>query len=295
MSEKNRRDILKAGLIAGGSLALLNSCESFPDIEIAGISSRSVMRVGKAIVKASEQITPEQEYYIGRSVAANIYSRYRPYNDHSKTKYLNTLGLHLAQSSDLPETFGGYHFAILDSNEVNAFAAPGGFIFVTKGMLNCCQHEDALAAVLAHEIAHVQLQHGLNAIKNSRITDAVLVTGTEAASTLGGAELRKVATIFDDSVSDIMTNMIDNGFSRSDEYETDKLAVKIMGQAGYQNRGMSDMLTTMDKKLKPGGLDFFKTHPSPQNRLSELSASIDKSTIVPARRTQRFRVNIGQV
>ena len=287
--------MIQRSLIAGGSIALLSGCNSFPDIEVAGISSRSVMRVGKAIARAAEDISPEQEYYIGRAVAANIYSLYSPYNDGLKREYLNQVGMHLAYSSDVPETFGGYHFAILDSNEINAFAAPGGFVFVTKGMLNCCPHEDALAAVLAHEIAHVQLKHGLNAIENSRITDALLITGSEAASNLAGAEYKNLVNLFDDSISDIVSDMVTDGYSRSDEYEADKMAVKIMGQAGYLNRGMGDMLATMGEKLKPGGTDFFKTHPSPKNRLEELAASIDKTSNIPARRTQRFRTKIGQV
>ncbi len=75
------------------------------------------------------------------------------------------LGQSLVIFSDRPETFGGYHFLLLDSNEINAFAAPGGLILVTRGMLQCCANEDELAAVLAHEIAHVEKKHGLTAIK----------------------------------------------------------------------------------------------------------------------------------
>lgn len=295
MSKINRRQAVQGALTAGGSIALLNSCNSFPDIEIAGISSRSVMRVGKAIAKAAEDITPEQEYYIGRAVAANIYSRYNPYNDRVKHEYVNHIGMHLTYFLDVPETFGGYHFAILDSNEINAFAAPGGLIFISRGMLKCCPHEDALAAVLAHEIAHVQLKHGLNAIENSRITDAILIAGSEAASNVGAAEYKNLVNLFDGSISDIVSDMVENGYSRSDEYEADKVAVQIMSRAGYLNRGMGDMLSTMSEQLKPGGTDFFKTHPSPKNRLEELAGSIDKSSQVPAGRTRRFRQKIAMV
>ena len=94
--------------------------------------------------------------------------------------------LTLSKTSDLPETFGGYHFLILDSDEINAFAAPGGFIFVTRGLLRCCKHEDAAAAVLAHEIGHVELRHGLQAIKKSRITTALTTLGIAGVKTFGG-------------------------------------------------------------------------------------------------------------
>lgn len=294
MSKINRRDIVKAGLIAGGSAAVLNSCSAIPDIEVAGISTRSIARVGEAIVKSAEEITPEQEYYLGRAVSANLYSKFKPYVNSSQTEYLNMVGQHLALSSDVPETFGGYHFAILDSNDINAFAAPGGFVFVTRGMLNCCQHEDALAAVLAHEISHVQLKHGINAIKKSRWTEAAVILGSETASHFTDAEFKQAVNLFKGSAEDILTNMVEDGYSRSAEYEADKLAVKIMDQAGYLNRGLGDMLTLMGEKLKPGGSDFFKTHPSPKNRLEELAVSINNSTKIPEFRTQRLRKSLSQ-
>ena len=195
----------------------------------------------------------------------------------------------------MPETFGGYHFALLDSEDINAFAAPGGFVFVTKGMLKCCTSEDALAAVLAHEISHSQLKHGLRAIQSARYSDVGMTILSETASNLSGADLKQVVNLFKDTVSDIKTTMIDTGYSRTLEFEADNLAVKIMGQAGYLNRGMGDMLSTMGSKLKPGGSDFFKTHPSPKNRLEELATSIDKSSKIPAVRTQRLRSKLGQV
>lgn len=303
MSEVNRRNIVKAGLASAASLAFLNGCKVVEagasiGMQAAGLSTDqadSVIRGTKAIAKTFEDFTPEQEYYIGRSVSATIYTEYKALNNESYTKYLNLIGTHLAQSSDTPVTFGGYHFAVLDTDTINAFAAPGGFIFVTEGMLKCCPSEDALAAVLAHEIAHVQLKHGLQAIKSSRITDVIAIIGTEAVSTLTGTQLEDLVNLFTGSITDITTSMINNGYSRSAEYEADNMAIKIMGQAGYLNRGMGDMLTTMGEKLKPGGSDFFKTHPSPKNRLEELTASIDKSAKIPAVRTQRLRTNLSRV
>ena len=295
MSKLSRRDILKAGIIASGSAAVLSGCAGMPDIEVAGISTASIARVGKAIAKTTEEITPEQEYYLGRAVSANLYSRFKPYVNHSQTEYLNMVGQQLALSSDVPETFGGYHFAILDSNDINAFAAPGGFVFVTKGMLDCCQHEDALAAVLAHEISHVQLKHGIGAISKSRWTEVLLVLGSETASHFTDAEFKQLVGLLKGSVEDILTNMVEDGYSRSAEYEADKYAIKIMDQAGYLNRGMGDMLNIMGKRLKPGGIDFFKTHPSPANRIEELASSVNNSTKIPEFRTQRLQQSLSRV
>ncbi len=116
----------------------------------------SINRTADTWIKSAEEITPEQEYYIGRSVAASILQDYPALDDRKANAYLNTLGQTLAMASDRPETFGGYHFLLLDTDEINAFAAPGGLILVSRGLVNCCRNEDELASVLAHEIAHVQ-------------------------------------------------------------------------------------------------------------------------------------------
>ncbi|MBW2091638.1 MAG: hypothetical protein JRI34_05880, partial [Deltaproteobacteria bacterium] len=97
--------------------------------------------------KSFRDFTPEQEYYIGRAVGATILNQYRPYEEPEANLYLNLLGQTLAQFSELPETFNGYHFLILDADDINALSAPGGLIFVSRGLLRCCEHEDALAAV----------------------------------------------------------------------------------------------------------------------------------------------------
>ena len=232
--------------------------------------AESIQKSGRAIARSFEDITPEQEYYIGRTVGAVIVKQYKPYENTRANRYLNTIGQMLAQASDLPETFGGYHFLILDSDEVNAFAAPGGLIFVTRGMLRCCQSEDAVAAVLVHEIGHVQLKHGLQAIKKSRITTALTTLALAGAKTLGGQDLADLTRAFEGSIGDITTTMINNGYSRTFESEADRVAVTILKRVGYNPTGLMAMLTEMEKQLKPGGFDFAKTHPSPDSRISEI-------------------------
>ena len=115
---------------------------------ITGAQAESIGRVSDAVSKAAEEINPEQEYYIGRTIGAVITSKYKVYQNNSATDYINVMGQGLSKFSDMPETFGGYHFLVLDSDEINAFAAPGGFIFISRGLLRCCKDEDAVAAVL---------------------------------------------------------------------------------------------------------------------------------------------------
>ncbi|MBU0665667.1 MAG: M48 family metallopeptidase [Proteobacteria bacterium] len=223
-----------------------------------------------AVSKALEDITPEQEYYIGRTIGAIVLSKYKPYEQKAGNSYLNLLGQTLARFSDLPELFDGYHFQILDSTEINAFATPSGLVFVTRGMLHCCAHEDALAAVLAHEIGHVQLKHGLQSIEKDRITKATSILAIEGTKNFAQSDIANLTSTFEDSINDITSTMINNGYSRSFENEADAAAVSLLKRVGYDPAGLIDMLQIMNKQLKPGGLDFAKTHPSPESRIESL-------------------------
>jgi predicted Zn-dependent protease len=252
--------------------------------------AEAINRSTAAVVKTFEDITPEQEYYIGRSVAAIVLSKYPPYNNQEATYYVNLLGQTLAAASDQPETFGGYHFLILDSPEINAFAAPGGLILITRGMLALCKTEDALAAVLAHEIGHVQGQHGLRAIKRGRLTAALTILAAESAKTFGGADLAELTEAFEGSLSDITSTLMNNGYSRELEREADTTAVKLLKRVGYNPRALTDMLGEMKKRLKPGGLDFARTHPDPADRIAEIRPLVAGSPEVaaPPARQARF-------
>ncbi len=311
-----RREFLRAGfkMAAGLSLApafsaLLTGCESMGDLAAMGSSvaasaglitqdqARSISKGAMAAAKTFEDITPEQEYYIGRTIGAVIVGKYPPYRDSQVNTYINVLGQTLAQASDLPETFNGYRFLVLDSEDINALSAPGGLIFVTRGLLRCCEHEDAAAAVLAHEIAHIQFQHGLRAIQTSRITDALTIIGTESAKNLGGQNLANLTTVFEGTISDISKTLINTGYSRSQEYEADAAAITIMRRVGYSPAGLTDMLEVMKNNLRPGGFDFAKTHPSPQNRIAQAGRLVAGSEPVhrPARRQARLEAAMRQV
>ncbi len=255
-----------------------------------GDYAESAVKSGEAVARSMEDFTPEQEYFIGRAVTATLLDTYRPLNNQAAGEYVNTLGQSLALFSEMPLTYAGYHFQIVDSDEINAFAAPGGFILVTRGLIRCCPDETALAAVLAHEIAHVQNKDALRAIKKSRITEALGIIGGEAIKHAAGAELAQLTGIFADSVGDVMTNMVNNGYSRSYEYEADQGAVGILHRAGYDPAGLVVMLQTMQSRLVSGRADFAKTHPAPADRIGQL-AGLDAGAMAsePSTRASRFR------
>ncbi len=259
--------------------------------------AKSIRTSTATVSRSMEDFTPEQEYYIGRSVGAVILTKYKALNDVKVNSYVNLLGQTLAMASDTPELFAGYHFLVLDSNDINAFATPGGHVFVTRGLIRCCRTEDALAAVLAHEIGHIQLRHGMKAIEKARIADALMILASEGVKTFGDEELIKLTKNFGDTISDITTTMINNGYSRSYEYNADEAAVTILRRVGYQPGALMDMLSVMGKKLKPGGTDFTKTHPSPQARIAELKESVGAAAAgqVSGIRKERFNSAVGHL
>ncbi len=303
MNQNSRRDFLTRTVGLGAGAFFLAGCKTMDTVTQvldASVGSQtqvpvsSIVKAGQAVAKTFESFTPEQEYYIGRTIGAMVLDKYPAFNNGTASGpanlYINTLGQALAKMSDRPETFGGYRFLIQDSDEINAFAAPGGFIFVTRGMIRCCKDEDALAAVLAHEIGHVQEKHGLQAIHQSRVTQAVTTLGMEGAKYFGPRELSALTQTFEDSIADITHTLIVSGYSRSQEKEADLAAVTILKRVGYSPQGLPHMLEQMEKQLKPNAKDFAKTHPSPRDRIASLEKTLGPYSpyALPKRRRMRF-------
>jgi predicted Zn-dependent protease len=272
---------------------LLSGCASLGLEDVLVIAQKSA----PAVQKSFEDITPEQEYYIGRAVGATILAQYSPYAEPGPTEYVNLLGRTLSFASDRPETFGGYHFLILDSEEINAFAAPGGLIFISLGLLACADSEDTVAAILAHEIAHVVEQHGLQAIKKSRVTSALTSVAIASAQTAGSDELAKLTTVFEDSIGDITSTLVNSGYSRAFEKEADLMAVEILKRVGYDPNALVRMLEVMETRLEPGGRDFAKTHPEPEVRIAEIRKVLAEAPAQPLQveRQARYQAALGSL
>lgn len=251
--------------------------------------AESTKRVSGAVTKTFQDITPEQEYYIGRTVAATVLLGYQPKKADDLNEYVNRVGQALAQFSARPETFGGYHFLVLDSDEINAFAAPGGLILATRGLLQCCQTEDELAAVLAHEIGHVEKLHGLRAIRTGRLNSTLTILAVEAGKNLAGEQLAEVTKAFDESINDIATTLMNSGYSRKLEYEADAAAIAILKKAGYQPGALVAMLENMARNWDSSRKDFAATHPPPADRIAQLQKSgVPTTKDTTAARQKRF-------
>ncbi len=280
--------ILLFALMACGVLSGCRVDDITRAIGMAGKHAENLNRAG-------EDFTPEQEYYLGRAVGAQILAKYPALKDKEANSYLNKVGQALAMCSAQPYTYGGYHFMILDSGEVNAFAAPDGLIFVTRGMLGLTRGEAELAAVLAHEIAHVQNEDAIKAIQNSRLTEAMALIGKDAAGQYGSSlPAGQLVSLFSDSVNDIVVTLVTKGYSRGQEYAADAAALDILAATGYDPAALSAVLRSMEKRVSGGSPGFGSTHPSASDRLGSLPQPGATAGPEPTARESRFKKALGK-
>lgn len=271
-----------------GALSLLTTGFSFSDITPERIGA--ITSTVKSISKATREITDDEEYYIGRAVAARLSSTYPLYRNTRQTEYLNLIGQTIALHSEKPTTFGGYHFAILDSAEINAFACPGGIILITRGMMESVKSEEELAAVLAHEISHVIHRDGIAAISSSRWSEALLVIGSNAAKEFGPKDTAKLVSVFEGSIDDVVKTLVVNGYGRDQELAADASALKYLAAAGYDPQGLTGYLKRLEEAGKGSKGGMLTTHPGTDDRLEKVADAgirAEDTSGVP-RRSKRF-------
>ena len=215
--------------------------------------------------------TMEQEYFLGKTVCASVLTRIggevlQP--SHPAAAYVRKVGTTLAfaaaelrDEKSRPYPLKGYFFVPVTSGAVNAAGAPGGFISVTTGVLKAAQSEDELAAVIAHEIAHVQLGHTMQPIEAARKQEQLtgkLLEGTDS-----------VVHAFFGKVVDAGTDFVlDKGFGKKDELEADALAAQILASAGYDPTALAAFLSRLEGAAAKGG--FFSRHPPAKERVAAL-------------------------
>jgi predicted Zn-dependent protease len=226
---------------------------------------------------AADEVFPLDAYFLGRAVAANIIGRYRPYTQKPEAdRYLNEICAAIAVNSPMPDIYNGYHAMILDAPELNAFATAGGHIFITRGLLETLASEDALAAVFAHEIAHIQLQHSVGLIKSQRITRDLSATADRAAGIAArAASLSERKTLFDNAVRDMVTTLVVEGYTREQEFQADIYAVKLLALAGYSPESLVDVLAILQRTPGTGG--YNGTHPSPAQRIANVRQELTRN------------------
>lgn len=205
-----------------------------------------------------------EEIAIGRQIAGNLLGAAPLVKDAALQKYVNQVGTWVASQSERPDL--PWHFGVLQSDDMNAFAAPGGYIFLTLGLYQALQNEADLAGVLGHEIGHVIRQHHLKILQQSKLVDA----GSKVLSKqVGGSD--KVQQLIG-SGAEIVARSLD----KDAEFEADRIGVVLATRAGYDAYGLPSVLQQIGHASKDDGRIalLFKTHPHPDERLAQLGGAM---------------------
>ncbi|HYR32734.1 MAG TPA: M48 family metalloprotease [Burkholderiales bacterium] len=216
----------------------------------------------KNVGKATREPTQEEEIALGRDVAARLVGAAPLVADARAQRYVNHVGRWLAsqtERADLPWKFG-----VLEAPQINAFAVPGGTVFITRGLLEKMGSEAELAGVLGHEIAHVLRKHHLKAIQKGALASL--------SGDVAGAALTNVNSEARHKLVAFGTEMYSRGLDKGDELEADRLGVVIAARAGYDAYGLPSVLQTLQAMNAADSAValMFKTHPAPGERLDQL-------------------------
>jgi hypothetical protein len=168
-----------------------------------------LLGLAKDAFTSGGEMGPVEEYFIGRKIAARVIDEYPPVeNKEELVKYVNNVGATVALGSTAPYLFHPYIFIVGESEQINAFAAPGGIVIITTGMLNFLKNEDELAVILGHEIAHVELQHGIKSVGSEKVIKLLNGLGNFAVGQAGGSGLQKIA--IEKLAAYVMDTLLDN-------------------------------------------------------------------------------------
>jgi beta-barrel assembly-enhancing protease len=233
------------------------------------------MNKGSKVAEASRAWTPEEEQMIGNRAAAKLIHVFGVYNNPDMNKYVQMVGSTVAQFGNRSDVT--YHFAILDTDIANAFAMPGGYVFVTRGALRNMKNESELAGVLAHEVAHVDNRHLEREIREKRFTGIAVETGVEqgTSSVPYGSWIN-----LDNMLTKALTNVFSQGYGPAKESEADKEGTDLAMKAGYQATGLRDFLQTLSdlsqKAEMQRSTNMFNGHSHPPfpDRIAKLNKQI---------------------
>lgn len=226
-------------------------------------------------------VSTQQEVELGTQYAQQINSQLPIMNDANVNSYINSLGNSLARVGDTRNL--RWRFYVVDSREVNAFAVPGGYVYVNRGLIERARTMNQLAGAMAHEIAHVTRRHSVQQMAQAQRADAGLTLACILTSVCqSGAASAAIQ---------VGGSALFAKFSRDDEQEADEYGVQYLMQAGIDPRGMVDMFQTLlnERRSRPTAVDaWFRTHPLEEDRIAQTQAQIAR---FPASRLRGLRVD----
>jgi predicted Zn-dependent protease len=264
--------LLACGAFAqfGGFFKNLQNNQSAPTDNSGGNSVTRFFQIGQDagnVLKGVNGIGLQEEATIGNSVAVQIVSRYGGLvRDPEITRRVNLIGKSLARYCERPEL--NFHFGVLNSPTVNAFSAPGGYVFITRGLYDMAQNDDQLAGVLGHEIEHVAKKHALKIIARGEFLQGVAGLTTDIGAANGNRDL----TRYSQSIGQLSDLIMQKGFDPQTEYIADASGSQLGGTVGYAPDGLRQCLEELQKHETPGAV-FFPTHPPLESRIAKLQAN----------------------
>ncbi len=222
----------------------------------------------------NQEAGTQREIDFCRGVSAKILGKYPLLRDERKVHYISQIGTGISAQLGRPEL--RYYFGILDTDEINAFAVPGGYIFVTMGALKLMRNEAQLAGVLAHELSHIGQKHIVRKLK-LQSTDRSLTSGI--AQVLGSSTL--AAKIALERLNDLAFKMLmEEGLSKEDEADADQKALEMLISTGYDLQSYLDYLLSLKPYLEQGQAKVLsKTHPTIEFRYNNLRKFIIKNNL----------------
>lgn len=210
----------------------------------------------------------EQELALGQQYHQQVVQQIGPYEDRELQAYVDRLGRELAARSERPDL--PWHFTVVDDPSVNAFALPGGYVYVTRGLLDHLGSEAELASVMGHEIGHVTARHSVNQLSKAQLTQIGLTVGMI---------LSPEAARYGD-LANLAGGLMFLKFSRDDERQADDLGLRYISRSGYPPQAMSTVFTLLSRvsKVEHGGRlpEWLATHPNPEERLERMQTNYAK-------------------
>lgn len=238
------------------------------------------------------RITPDDEIALGLQAAPEMEQQYGgDVAQPAIASYVSGVGQRVVTQSVASRTPYKYQFHVLaDPQTINAFALPGGQVFITMGLLRRLSDEAELAGVLGHEIGHVVARHGAEQMSKQQFMQGLAGAAVVASydPNRPGSSVQKAA------MAAAITHMVNMRYGRQDENEADSIGVRLMSAAKYDPRGMSDLMKVLESES--GGShqpEFFSTHPNPEHRLAHIDQVIQEQPATGGERGQeRFRQNV---
>ncbi len=271
--------LLKAGLVVLGMTVMSNGMSQPED----NFHKRLFATIPDAPYTEDDIAT---EILFGRELASKVLGKYPPVKNDQLNAYVNKVGQVVAQMSERSEL--KYRFIVLDTDIINAFAAPGGYIFITKGALNNIEDESELAAILAHEIGHVELRHYVKKVK-LRSAKGSAEDGLGAILSGGG---RAATQAFNEALDETMEILFNKGLqSKKDEFEADRTSVFLLANAGYDPTALMRYFNRIEKNQSEQVQILSETHPPLTERINEMDTLIEQnglSNINLAKLQERF-------